>query len=71
MKKEVWILRQDDMLDMLQATEEQFQNLDPMPSDEYLKGLQAGIEIARKITNRICYEAYEYDAHEKKDTVLA
>jgi hypothetical protein len=71
MKKDVTILRLNDLLELIETVEDQLEDLTPKPTKQYLKGLRAGLTICEKLAKKTAYEAYEYDLHSTAETVKA
>jgi hypothetical protein len=60
-KKEVEIIRLSEILEMLDTVEENVSSIEPPQSKEFIKGMVSGITVAKKLAERIAYQAYEYD----------
>lgn len=71
MKKDVRILRVDDLMALLDAVEENLGSIEPPQTEQFLDGMRSGLNIGRKLAEKIGYEAYEYDMHATKTNPTA
>jgi hypothetical protein len=71
MKKEVRILREEDLLKLLDTIEDSIDTIEPPQTEQFLEGMRSGINIGRKLAQRISYEAFEYDIYDSKESAKA
>ena len=61
MRKALKILRLSDFEDLIDSAEDAVPFVEPPQTTEFSEGMQAGLNLARMLAERISYEAYEYD----------
>lgn len=71
MKKDVRILRANELIELLDTVEDNLGSIDPPQSEQFIEGMRSGLNIGRKLAERISYEAYEYDLHDKSNNPTA
>lgn len=57
----IHIVRVEELLDMIDALEDETSNLDPIQDVKYVEGVVSGLNIIRKIVALIQIETIEYD----------
>lgn len=71
MKKDVHILRLEEILDLLETVEENLDSIEPPQTRDFIEGMKSGLSIGKKLAQRCSYEAYEYDSAYETNKAIA